>query len=116
MSNAFRNWITSPSELIADALDDGLCNREALRKALNLSDVEFEALLDGQLSLSANMAKALTVVLGGTSKFWLNVDARYQVGHPNRSGESVSAGKLAKSKPEEKSLTEDTSYQNGLPR
>ena len=105
----YGNWLTSPGELIVDALDDGLCYREELRKALNLSDVEFEALLDGQLSLSANMAKALAVVLGGTSKFWLNVDDRYQVGHPNRSSESVSAEKLPKSKAEEKALTKDIS-------
>ena len=80
MTNDFvRTWATSPGDLIVDAIDDGLCCREAVRDALHLDESGFESLLGGSLSLSEEMSDALAELLGGSSKFWLEVDAQYKL-------------------------------------
>lgn len=74
-----RDWVTSPGDLIVDAIEDGLCGREEIRDALCLSETDFESLMGGVLSLSESMAESLSKILGGNPEFWLKMEEQYKL-------------------------------------
>lgn len=71
-------WITSPGDVIQDAIETGLAERGAIRGALGFSNKEFCSLLSGRLELSSQHAKKLSEVIGGSQTFWENVETRYR--------------------------------------
>ena len=71
-------WITSPGDVLQDAIETGLAERGAIREELGLSDKEFCSLLSGRLELSSQHAKKLSEVIGGGQTFWENVETRYR--------------------------------------
>ncbi|WP_304643166.1 hypothetical protein [uncultured Parasutterella sp.] len=71
-------WITSPGDVAQDAIEDGIIERNRLRDALDLGEVEFASLLSGELSLSPLLARKLALALGGTSRFWENLEKQYR--------------------------------------
>jgi plasmid maintenance system antidote protein VapI len=71
-------WITSPGDVVRDAIEDGVVRRDELRDALGLGEVEFMSLLSGELVLSASLAKGLAKSIGGSQIFWENSEKRYR--------------------------------------
>lgn len=78
ISMATGKWITSPGDVARDAIEEGTVERSKLRDALELGEVDFTSLLSGELTLSPRLAKRLASALGGTPRFWENLEGQYR--------------------------------------
>ena len=71
-------WITSPGDLVQDAISDEILRRDEVRDALGLGEVAFTSFLAGEAKLSADLAQKLAKVVGGTPVFWQNLESQYR--------------------------------------
>lgn len=71
-------WITSPGDLVQDAISDEILRRNEVRDALGLGEVAFTSFLAGETELTARLAQQLAKVVGGSAVFWQNLESQYR--------------------------------------
>ncbi|RLA43175.1 MAG: hypothetical protein DRR06_12755 [Gammaproteobacteria bacterium] len=72
------DWASSPGETICDLMEEQGLTQQQLANGLNLELDDFTALINGDLLLSAPLAKRLASQLGATSGFWLRREHKYR--------------------------------------
>lgn len=71
-------WISPPGETIEDLLEERGWTRVELAERIGCTPKHVNELLKGRASIGADMAAALSRVLGSTPEFWLEREARYR--------------------------------------
>ncbi len=71
-------WITSPDDLVQDAISDEILRRNEVRDALGLGEVAFTSFLAGEAELTAELTQTLAKVVGGSAVFWQNLESQYR--------------------------------------
>lgn len=71
-------WASSPAETIREALMELGLSVEDLADQGGLSDADARELVTGQRVITPEIAEVLVGVIGSTTGFWLNREARYQ--------------------------------------
>src|SRR5438132_3135646 len=72
------DWFSVPGETIVDALSERDLSREAFARAMKEPVAEMDRLLAGERPLTADLAKRLVKVIGGSEQFWLRREAQYR--------------------------------------
>ncbi len=75
---AMNTWISPPGETIADLVDEKGWSSAELAQRLGCSPEHLGQLLVGLPPINAEMADALSRVLGSTPEFWLEREAKYR--------------------------------------
>ncbi|PAV10906.1 addiction module antidote protein, HigA family [Arsenophonus sp. ENCA] len=68
-----------PGEIIAETLDNLDVGIRELSRALQVAPSTTQRLVSGNASVSPEMAIKLSAVLGGSAKFWLNLQDNYSL-------------------------------------
>ncbi len=71
------DWVAIPGDSIADLLDERGWSRAELAAKMDFTDMQIDLLLNGRTSIDGEISLTLERVLGGTARFWLNLDAQY---------------------------------------
>jgi HTH-type transcriptional regulator / antitoxin HigA len=71
-------WASPPGDTIRDALNEQHVDPQALAKALDLADPEFDAFLAGDIPLTVRRAESLSSTVGGSVEFWMTRDGQYR--------------------------------------
>lgn len=71
-------WASPPGDTIRDALQEQRMKARELAQALELSDEDFNALLEGNIPLTIRLAERLSWTIGGSVEFWITRDGQYQ--------------------------------------
>lgn len=71
-------WASPPGDTIKDALDEQHLDRQTLAEALELSQVDLNALLEGGIPLTIRLAERLSSTIGGSVEFWMTRDGQFQ--------------------------------------
>lgn len=78
-SSAFRpNWTSPPGDTISDILSERKLPIDLLVKELDQPKIYIESLLQGNESITIDIAKKLEFILGGSSDFWLTREFQYR--------------------------------------
>ena len=72
------DWVAIPGDSIADLLDERGWSRADLAAKMGCTDMQIDLLLNGRTSIDGEISLRLERVLGGTARFWLNLDAQYR--------------------------------------
>jgi HTH-type transcriptional regulator/antitoxin HigA len=75
-------WASPPGDTITDALGEQRVDRRSLAEALELSDEDLNALLEGETPFTIALAERLSSTIGGSVEFWMTRDGQY---HADRS-------------------------------
>lgn len=79
LTDEFRpRWASPPGDTIRTVMADRSWSIETLASELEISSYEATSLLDGSISITIRLARKLADTLGGTTRFWVNRDARYR--------------------------------------
>lgn len=70
-------WSSAPGETIATALSEWEMSREELATGLGLDAEQTSRLLHGDLPITISLARRLTDVVGGSTRFWMAREAQY---------------------------------------
>ena len=70
---------THPGEVIAEALDDHSLSQTVLAKRLDVSEKHLSNLIQGQVSVTTDMAGKLALVFSTSIDFWLNLQKNYDI-------------------------------------
>jgi len=71
-------WASPPGDTIKDALREQHLDRRTLADAVELSQIDLDALLEGEIPLTIRLAEGLSSALGGSVEFWMTRDGQYQ--------------------------------------
>lgn len=71
-------WASVPGRTILEVLQRREQSTSDLRAALQLSNHDCDALLEGRSAITTEMAEALSLFLGASSSFWLKRDSQYR--------------------------------------
>lgn len=71
-------WASPPGDTIKDALHEQHLDPGTLADALELSQKDFDALLEGEIPLTIRLAERLSSAIGGSVEFWMTRDGQYQ--------------------------------------
>ena len=72
------DWVSSPGDSIAEALEERGWTQVDLARRLDMSTKFVNQLVRGKATLSADTAFALASVIGATPEFWLRMEAGYR--------------------------------------
>jgi HTH-type transcriptional regulator / antitoxin HigA len=72
------DWISAPSETIADLIEEQQWDQVDLADRLGYSSEQLTQLLSGQMPIAQETALRLENTLGSSSSFWLNREAQYR--------------------------------------
>lgn len=72
------NWASPPGETIADILDGMNLSLVEFSDQIGCSESQTNALLQGKLSLTRELAIQLEYTLGASTEFWLNREIQYR--------------------------------------
>lgn len=68
-----------PGETIKEEIEFTGLSIKNLAKELDISIIDANKLLDGEIELTENLAEKLENVLGISKQFWINLEANYRV-------------------------------------
>lgn len=71
-------WSSPPGDTVRDALNERSFDEEVLSEALGLRNDQVQALIDGVIPLTIDLADRLTELVGGSVEFWMTRDAQYR--------------------------------------
>lgn len=66
-----------PGCYVEEAIQDMRINKGELAKRLGVSERTLSLFIDGQINVSYNLARRLSMVLGTSIKFWFNLQCIY---------------------------------------
>lgn len=72
------DWVSPPSETIMDLIEEKDWTQLELAKRLGYTTEHLNQLISGKIALTEDAALRLERVLGSTSHFWLNREAKYR--------------------------------------
>ena len=72
------DWVSAPGETIREVLREQGISAEKFCTMLDRPELSIDELFNGQLELTENIAKRLSGVLGGSTKFWLTREAHFR--------------------------------------
>ena len=72
------NWTSAPGETIIDILEERRISAETFGHGVGLTTSETNDLLQGRLSITIDLARKLTVLLGASVEFWVTRDYHYR--------------------------------------
>ena len=75
-SNSF--LATPPGATIKEQLEDKDMSRSVFAALMEMSEKQVQNLLQGDIPLTADIAKRLEYVLGPPASFWLNLESIYR--------------------------------------
>lgn len=76
----YRDWAIPPGEFVEENMEFHGISREEMAKRMGLPSDVLDELIAGDRAFTAEVALALQETLPGTqAKFWLNLDANYQM-------------------------------------
>lgn len=71
-------WVSPPGDTVEDSLEERGWTQAELAEHLGRSTEEFARLISGSLPLTEDLAESLAKVVGGTTAFWVEREARYR--------------------------------------
>lgn len=85
MNNKFcPDWISVPGDTILDILMERNISIDEFAKSMQMSNLEVNDLILGNIKIKNKIANKLSNVLGACPKFWLTREKQYRSGFLNR--------------------------------
>ena len=72
------DWSSAPGETITDILEEREISNESFASSMGLSQEKTDDLLQGRSTVTINVARLLTGVLGASVEFWMSRDYQYR--------------------------------------
>ena len=77
-SSYLPNWISPPGDTIKDILNEKKISLTEFANEMGYSFKYTESLIEGNKSITHEIAKKLVAILGGSESFWINREFHYQ--------------------------------------